>query len=308
MYNVNSSGCGSKSCSCAATTAAVDKTIMSIEPTVSTENLNVRRDLYPSSIGTLAIPTAYVNGIALHPPSDRPEEDVLRQRAYAELLRQQAIRHGLLSHSDAATNDGIQSEDASSAIERLLEKSLVLLTPDEASCQRYFKANPKVFQREESVQLRHILFAVTPGVDVVRLRKRAEAALLDARCGDDLAQNKFEDMARQLSNCPSGEVGGTLGWLRREECTPEFAREVFGHTEVGVLPRLVHSRFGLHIVQVLERHQGAQPSYESVRGAVAQTLMQQSYVVALRQYLQLLAAEASIEGIAIRSADSPLVQ
>ena len=33
----------------------------------------------------------------------------------------------------------------------------------------------------ERVQLRHVLFAVTPGVDIDALRKRAEACLIDLR-------------------------------------------------------------------------------------------------------------------------------
>jgi hypothetical protein len=42
-------------------------------------------------------------------------------------------------------------------------------------------------------------------------------------------------------------------------CAPEFAREIFGKPEVGVLPRLVHSRFGLHVVEVLAREPGLEP-------------------------------------------------
>ena len=38
--------------------------------------------------------------------------------------------------------------------------------------------------------------------------------------------------------------------------------------EVGVLPRLVHSRFGLHVVEVLAREGGTAQAFESVRGAV----------------------------------------
>ena len=53
------------------------------------------------------------------------------------------------------------------------------------------------------------------------------------------------------------------------DCAPEFARELFGHAEVGVLPRLVHSRFGLHVVEVLEREPGVAQPFEAVRGAVA---------------------------------------
>ena len=149
-------------------------------------------------------------------------------------------------------------------------------------------------------------------MDVVALRQRAEACLLDVRCHDGTAQHgagdRFERAARELSNCPSGADGGALGWLTPADCAPEFAREIFGHVEVGVLPRLVHSRFGLHVVEVLEREGGEPQSYESVRGAVAMALRQQAYVTALRQCLQLLAGQARVEGVNLDTAQTPLVQ
>jgi peptidyl-prolyl cis-trans isomerase C len=158
------------------------------------------------------------------------------------------------------------------------------------------------------VHVRHILFAVTPGTDVKALRKRAEIALLDVRCHDGNATGVFASAARELSNCPSAAEGGDLGWLSDKDCAPEFARELFGHVEVGVLPRLVHSRFGLHVVEVLEREPGLSQSFESVQGAVANALRQQTYVAAVRQYLQLLAGQAVITGIELEAADTPLVQ
>ena len=75
-----------------------------------------------------------------------------------------------------------------------------------------------------------------------------------------------------------------------------------------MLPRLVHSRFGLHVVEVLAREPGNVPAYESVRPAVATALRQQSFVTAMRQYLQLLAAETQVEGIELEAATTPLVQ
>ncbi|MGZ5242134.1 MAG: peptidylprolyl isomerase, partial [Caldimonas sp.] len=92
------------------------------------------------------------------------------------------------------------------------------------------------------------------------------------------------------------------------DCAPEFGRELFGRVEVGVLPRLVHSRFGLHGVEVLEREAGVAQPFEAVRGAVAMTLRQQTYVTALRQLLQLLAGRARVEGVQLDSSDTPLVQ
>ena len=70
----------------------------------------------------------------------------------------------------------------------------------------------------------------------------------------------------------------------------------------------MHSRFGLHVVEVLERKPGKEPPFDEVRGAVAMALRQKTYVTALRQYLNQLAGQAEIVGVAIDAADTPLVQ
>ena len=75
-----------------------------------------------------------------------------------------------------------------------------------------------------------------------------------------------------------------------------------------MLPRLVHSRFGLHIVEVLEREFGKLQPYETVQGAVAMALRQQTFVTTLRQYLSLLAGAATVEGVELDTAETPLVQ
>ena len=75
-----------------------------------------------------------------------------------------------------------------------------------------------------------------------------------------------------------------------------------------MLPRLVHSRFGLHVVEVQEREPGIVPTFESVRGAVAMALRQQGFVTALRQYLRVLAGAAEVEGVDLEGTGTPLVQ
>ena len=251
---------------------------------------------------------ASINGVALHAAGEILPPEELRQRACTELLRQAAQRAGLLDAADAPAADGVGSEAATGAIEALLERELNLPEPSEEACRRHHAAHESAYRTGERVRLRHILFAVTPGVDVAALRKRAEPIFLDVRCHDGHASENFAAAARAWSNCPSGENGGDLGWLGAADCAPEFARELFGHAEVGVLPRLVHSRFGLHVVEVLEREPGAARPFESVRGAVALSLRRQAYVTALRQYLQVLAGEATLEGVDLEAAGTPLVR
>lgn len=252
---------------------------------------------------------ASINGVALHAPDESLSSDELRQRGCSELLRQAAIAKGLLSTADVAPTDGVLSEDASSAIEALLEQTLSIPDPSEEACQRHHSAHQAIYSTGERVNVRHILFAVTQGVDVGALRNRAETTLLDVRCHDGKSTiDAFANAAKTLSNCPSGAEGGQLGWLEASDCAPEFAKEVFGLPDVGVLPRLVHSRFGLHVVEVLERQPGVAQPFEAVRGAVTMALRQKSYITALRQYLQLLAGEATVEGVDLEAADTPLVQ
>lgn len=266
-----------------------------------------------AAASALATRVARINGVALHAEAEILSLEALRQRACSELLRQAAIRDGLLAPTDVAPGDGVLSEAASQAIDAWLERELQLPEPSEEACRRHHAAHPARYRTGQRVRVRHVLFAVTPGVDVAALRNRAEACLLDVRCHDGKApagasSTGFERAARELSNCPSGAEGGELGWLTPADCAPEFAREIFGHVEVGVLPRLVHSRFGLHVVEVLEREGGEPQSFASVRGAVAMALRQQTYVTALRQCLQLLAGQASVEGVDLDAAQTPLVQ
>ncbi|MCI1191430.1 peptidylprolyl isomerase [Calidifontimicrobium sp. SYSU G02091] len=256
----------------------------------------------------LLAPRPSVNGVPLASDDEALDAAALRQRASVELLRQAAIAAGLLAADDPAPVRGATSEAATAAIEALLDRELVRPEPDDEACRRYHAANAARFARGERVRLRHVLFAVTPGVDVGALRRRAEALLIDLRARAPGEADRFAAAAAQWSNCPSAQAGGDLGWLGAEDCAPEFAREVFGHPEVGVLPRLVHSRFGLHVVEVLERRAGALPPYEAVRGAVRRTLEAQAFVTALRQYLQRLAGAADVRGVDLDATASPLVQ
>lgn len=243
------------------------------------------------------VPEARINGIALNTPDESVTEDELRQRACTELLRQTAQSRGLLAMDDAPAVEGVISEAAVNAIEALLDEMLTFPDPSEEDCRRHYAANQSTYHTGEKLHARHILFAVTDGVDVAALRKRAETALLDVRCHDDASADTFAKTAKELSNCPSSEMGGDLGWLCISDCAPEFARELFGKAEVGVLPRLVHSRFGLHVVEVLQRNPGISQPFEAVRGAVAMSLRQRAYVAALRHYLRYLSEQACVEGV-----------
>lgn len=236
-----------------------------------------------------------VNGVALHEPGEEVTEESVRQRAYTELLRQEASAKGI----DGGTT--------TASVEALLDNEIDVPEPTVEACRRYFEASPARFARGERLSLRHVLFAVTPGVDVKALRLRAEALLLDLRCADS-ASDAFATAAAKWSNCPTGAMGGDLGWVTKDECAQEFAQQVFGQQTVGILQRLVHSRFGFHVVEVRAREAGVQPDFDDVQQAIAIRLRHQTWSNALRQYLQVLVGKAQLEGVELEGADTPLVQ
>ena len=224
---------------------------------------------------------ARVNGVPLNAAGAPLPTAELRQRACSELLRQAAMARGVLAADDAPGDDGVLSAAASQAIEELLERELVVAEPSDDECRRYHAAHPQRFARGARVQARHILFAVTPGVDVEALRQRAEACLTGLlHDSGEPGEERFARAAATLSNCPSGANGGELGWLEAADCAPEFARAVFAEAAVGVLPRLIRSRFGLHVVEVRARQTPATPAFDEVRGALAGALRQAAYATA----------------------------
>lgn len=134
-----------------------------------------------------------------------------------------AVSNGFLSENDASGATGLLSQAASSAIEALLEFTLIIPEPSEDECRRHYTAHQALYTTGERVNARHILFAVTQGVDVVALRNRSETCLLDVRCHDGSnPEDRFAKAASTLSNCPSGAEGGHLGWLSAADCAPGF--------------------------------------------------------------------------------------
>jgi peptidyl-prolyl cis-trans isomerase C len=67
-----------------------------------------------------------------------------------------------------------------------------------------------------------------------------------------LAGADFAEMAREHSQCPSGEQGGELGEFSPGEMVPEFDKVVF-EDEVGKVHGPIQTQFGYHLVEITRR-------------------------------------------------------
>jgi peptidyl-prolyl cis-trans isomerase C len=235
-----------------------------------------------------------VNGVAVF----AGEETTAELAAARELLRQRAVGAGLLEPEETG------EAAVTKALEALLAREVVTPEPTEEECRRYYEGHPQEFQSGDLVHARHILFQVTPSVRVPEIRARAEQTLNELLCEPE----RFAALAAELSNCPSGQQGGNLGQIGRGDTVPEFERVLFRLGPAGLLPEVVRTRFGLHLVAVDRRIPGAKLPFDAVRDDIAKRLRAMVEEKALRQYVSVLAGQADIRGANLNAAKTPLVQ
>lgn len=211
------------------------------------------------------------------------------------------LRH--LLRADAAQRN-IDTDNEEEMLEVLLDQVIVLAPPSEAECLRYYTQHPERFTVGELVEAEHILFQVTPSVDLDALRRRAEKTLAEIR----QQPTRFAEFARNQSNCSSGSQGGNLGQLTRGATVPEFEKALFSLEAGALYPQLLETRFGLHILRCVRRIDGRLLPYETAKSQIAATMRAAQQDMAWRQYVQKLVSAATISGVEMEGALAPLVQ
>ena len=77
--------------------------------------------------------------------------------------------------------------------------------------------------------------------------EKAEEVLLKLKKGAD-----FKEMAVEHSLDPSAANGGDLGWFSKGDMVAPFEEAAFSATEKGLIPRVIDTEFGTHIIKVTE--------------------------------------------------------
>ena len=260
------------------------------------------------SVNGVTIAESAILAEAQNHPADNPGA-ALRAAAEAlvirELLLQKAAEEQVTGTPET-TADGKTETAEDAAIRALIEMAVDAPSADDAECRRFYENNRSRFRSEPIFEASHILLAANPADEAARRQARAEAEQMIAEL--EAGAVRFGELARARSACPSAEHGGNLGQLSPGSTVPEFEAVLMRLPEGEATGSPVETRYGFHIIRMDRRIEGAQLPFEAVRPRIAAWLEAASWSKAVQQFIAVLAAEATIEGIEITGADGPLVQ
>jgi peptidyl-prolyl cis-trans isomerase SurA len=136
---------------------------------------------------------------------------------------------------------------------------------------------------------RHIL--LRPAADLTEAQARARLAEFKKRI--DAGQADFADLAKRFSQDASGRNGGDLGWANPGLFVPEF-EDVINSLAPGQIAEPVVTRFGVHLIQLLERRQATlsqREQREIARNLIREKKLDEAYA----QWAQEVRGRAYVE-------------
>jgi peptidyl-prolyl cis-trans isomerase SurA len=143
--------------------------------------------------------------------------------------------------------------------------------------------------RVTQTRVRHILLRPSPQLSA----QQAQSRLAGYRRAIESNERTFEDIARQYSEDGSAAQGGDLGWANPGMMVPEF-EEAMNRLPIGGLSPPVASRFGLHLIQVVDRRT-VEIEMRQLREQARNALREQKFEEAYKEWVKELRARAYVE-------------
>ncbi|WP_368185330.1 peptidylprolyl isomerase [Aestuariibius sp. HNIBRBA575] len=217
-----------------------------------------------------------------------------RALAIRQVLIEEARKRGLNPQQQELEPGKFETvEDAQ--IRELLAEVVNVSADDDATLQATYDKDPDSYRAPSLYQPSHILFAADPGDAETRQAayNRAIQVL------DDLKENprRFTDFARSESACASKDADGQLGQLTSGDTVPEFERAMDAAPVGAIYDQLVDTRFGIHILRVDERAEGAVLPFETVLPRLQAASEKANWAKAAHDYVSGLLDQADIAGI-----------
>lgn len=238
-----------------------------------------------------------------HPaPKGRPGQAwqaAARALALREILVQTARALGLNPAPQELAPGRLETGDEA-LIRQLLEGSVTPEPVDEAALRALYEAAPDRFRAPPLWEAAHILIPAAPGDATARKGARALAQQLIAELAAHPA--RFGALAAQHSACDSRTSGGFLGQIGPGDTVAEVEAALRHLPEGAIAPEPVESRFGVHVIRLDARAEGAVLPFAAVAPRLRAAAEKAAWVRAARAFTDRLVAGATVTGIALTEA------
>ncbi|MHB8971572.1 MAG: peptidylprolyl isomerase [Pirellulaceae bacterium] len=176
--------------------------------------------------------------------------------------------------------------------EYLKEQGVLEPEIPESRIREMYDADPKSFSSKESATVSHILIAVDKDAgpeEKDRARQKAEQIRKEILDGKD-----FAAMAKEHSACRSASEGGNLGRLKKGFMPAEFDTAAYA-LEPGAVSEVVETKFGFHIIKLVEKDPGGVVPYEQMRDFLKKYLQDEESKNKLESHIAELRKKSEIE-------------
>jgi peptidyl-prolyl cis-trans isomerase C len=170
------------------------------------------------------------------------------------------------------------------------------ITVTQQEMKEFYENNTQYFEQPEKVSASHILIKVEEGAT----EEEQQAALEKARSLKQQLEDgaDFAELAREESQGPSSENGGSLGSFSRGQMVPAFEKAAFNLNK-GEISDVVQTQFGYHIIKVTDKKEPETQPFEQAQPNIEQYLMRNKQMEFYSSYVAKLKEKAEIETFAM---------
>jgi peptidyl-prolyl cis-trans isomerase SurA len=148
--------------------------------------------------------------------------------------------------------------------------------------EAFYNENKERFVQEDEAHLRLIQFSRQAGQSDADLKAKAEAVLVRLKAGE-----KFEELAREVSQDSRRARGGDWGWQKKADLKAEFSEPLFALKKGEVSEPLVQAEGAFLLFVEDRKYAGIQP-IDEVRDQIERILLQQSARQSQERWLERL--------------------
>ncbi|NOZ12706.1 MAG: hypothetical protein GXO69_03545 [Acidobacteria bacterium] len=170
----------------------------------------------------------------------------------------------------------------------------------DAELKKFYQTHPDIMAGKIKYTAKHII--ITPKKDMKVFNSTGTDATTDAAAMKEIKmiQKKlakgadFSELAKKYSEGPSASRGGDLGTFEKGTMVPEF-EQALAKMKPGEISGIVKTRFGYHLVKLVNKTNGQRPPFDQLTQKEKQQLKGDYYRSILTAEVEKLKKQAAIK-------------